>query len=298
MKKFAVLLLLVSALAYSQKDGFATGSDGTQIYYRTFGKGSPILIINGGPGMNSNGFETLAKKLGENNLAIIFDQRGTGKSALKKPDSSNITMNLMVADIEALREKLGFRSWVVLGHSFGGMLGSYYTSVHPEKVDKLILSSSGGIDLELLTGGDLIASKLTKTQRDSLAYWNAKIEKGDTSHAARLGRGRAMAPAYVVNPKFYPILAERLTQTNRDVNSLVWQNMGKIRFDCGMKLKSFKKPVLIIQGKQDIVPEKLAEKAHAVLENSKVVLLENCSHYGWLDAENAYFSEIGNFLRS
>lgn len=298
MKKRVVLLLLLSGIAYSQKEGFAQSGDGTPIYYRTFGKGKPLLIVNGGPGMNSNGFEALAKRLGEHNLAIIYDQRGTGKSTLKNPTSKNVTMDLMVNDIEQLRKKLGFESWIVLGHSFGGMLGSYYTSLHPERVEKLVLSSSGGIDLDLLSEGDFIREKLDKPHRDSLAYWNARIDKGDTSYKTRLGRGRALAPAYVVNPKFYPVLAERLTQGNREILGLVWNDLGRMRFDCAPKLKSFKKPVLIIQGKQDIVPEKLARKAHAVLENSRVVLLDNCSHYGWLDAENVYFSEIGNFLKS
>lgn len=291
-------MLFFVGFAHAQSDGFARSNDGTPIYFRTFGHGKPMLIINGGPGMNSNGFESLAKKLGENNLTIIYDQRGTGKSVLKNSTKTSVTMDLMASDIEALRKHLKIETWIVLGHSFGGMLGSYYTSLHPEKVEKLILSSSGGIDLELLNETDLIRRRLDKIHRDSLAYWEAKIDKGDTNYKTRLGRGRALAPAYVVNPKFYPILAERLTQGDRELNTLVWQDLNRMHFDCAPKLESFKKPVLIIQGKQDIVPEKLAEKAHKVLENSKVVLLENCSHYGWLDAEISYFEEINRFLKT
>ncbi|MBD3582122.1 alpha/beta fold hydrolase [Flavobacterium selenitireducens] len=297
-KKIVALLLLLSGIASSQKQGFARSGDGTPIFYRTFGSGKPLLIINGGPGMNSNGFEELAQNLGKNNLVILYDQRGTGKSTLKNPTAKNMTMDLLVDDIDRLRKKLGFDSWIVLGHSFGGMLGSYYTSLHPTRVDKLILSSSGGIDLELLNHRDLIRSKLDKTQRDSLAYWESKIDNGDTTYTTSLGRGRALAPAYVVQPKFHAVLAKRLTQGNRRINTLIWQDLNRMHFDCAPKLRNFEKPVLIIQGKQDIVPHEIAEKAHRVLKNSRVVLLENCSHYGWLDAENAYFSEVGNFLKS
>lgn len=247
--------------------------------------------------MNSNGFEALAKKLGEHNLTIIYDQRATGKSKLEKPSEKNISMDLMVDDIEQLRQKLGFDSWIVLGHSFGGMLASYYTSLHPEKVEKLILSSSGGIDLELLNHRDLVQKNLDKTYRDSLAYWDKKIRKGDTTYVTKLGRARALAPAYVVNPKFYAMLAKRLSQSDRALNTLVWLDMNRMHFDCSEKLKTFTKPVLILQGKRDIIPAELAERAHKVLQNSRVVLMENCSHYGWLDAENVYFSEIGNFLK-
>ncbi|MBL0008446.1 MAG: hypothetical protein IPP25_15045 [Saprospiraceae bacterium] len=54
----------------------AISIDGAQIYYKTFGKGQPLLIINGGPGMNSDGFEGLAVSLSEHFMTIIYDQRG------------------------------------------------------------------------------------------------------------------------------------------------------------------------------------------------------------------------------
>ena len=55
----------------------------------------------------------------------------------------------MVDDLEVLRKQLQIRQWIVLGHSFGGMLACYYATLFPENIEGLILSSSGGIDLEL-----------------------------------------------------------------------------------------------------------------------------------------------------
>ena len=56
------------------------------IHYKTFGKGEPILIINGGPGIDCEGFSSLASLLKDDYMAIIYDQRGTGKSDLKIVD--------------------------------------------------------------------------------------------------------------------------------------------------------------------------------------------------------------------
>ena len=299
MKKiFLFICLILINYSFAQTEGYTVNKDLSKTYYKTFGKGNPILIINGGPGMNSNGFESMAKKLATDHQTIIYDQRGTGKSPLKTLDSKTITIKLMVDDIESLRKHLKIKKWIVLGHSFGGMLASYYAAVYPNSIDKLILSSSGGIDLNLLNGPDLITSHLTKIEQDSLQYWNNKIDKGDTSHATRLGRGQALATAYVYDRKFIPIIAERLTQGNSDINTLVWNDFRKIKFDCKDKLKSFKQPVLIIQGKQDVIKEEIAETAHKAFTNSKVILLENCKHYGWLDAEEKYFSAIALFLKS
>lgn len=299
MKKiFLLVFLMVIGNAFAQTEGYSTNSDGSKTYYKTFGKGEPLLIINGGPGMNSNGFEDMAKTLAEKQETIIYDQRGTGKSKLKDLNSKTISMKIMADDIESLRKHLKIQKWNILGHSFGGMLSSYYATVYPNSINKLVLSSSGGVDLTLLKTENLIERNLTKAEKDSLNYWNAKIEKGDTSHETRLGRGRALAPAYVYDQKYVPIIAERLTQGNSKINGLLWEDMQKINFDCKPKLKSFKNPVLIIQGKQDVISNEIGELAHKTFPNSKLILLENCRHYGWLDAKEKYFSEVNSFLKS
>ena len=282
---------------YSQQTGTAISTDGTAIYYRTFGSGKPLLIINGGPGMNSDGFESLAVSFSQNYRAIIYDQRGTGRSVLNKIDSTTVTMKHMLEDIEGIRKQLGIDTWSILGHSFGGMLASAYAAEYPRHIDKMTLSSSGGIDLGLLNYARVsIDSKLTKADLDSVAYWAAKIEAGDTSHHARLERGRHLAPAYVIDPRFIPIIAERLTQGNGAINQLMWDDLRRIHFDCAEKLKSFDRPVLIIQGREDIIRPETAEAAHKVLQQSRVVYMDHCGHYGWLDNPKVYFEETTAFL--
>ncbi|PVX46090.1 proline iminopeptidase [Flavobacterium sp. 103] len=297
-KIFLFVFLSFFGHTFAQTEGFAKNEDSSQTYYKIFGKGTPILIINGGPGMNSNGFEPMAKTLAEKYQTIVYDQRGTGKSTLKELNDKTVSMKLMADDIESLRKHLKIQKWTILGHSFGGMLASYYATIYPNSIDKLILSSSGGVDLSLLKGENLIEAGLSKTEKDSLNYWNDKIEKGDTTYTARIGRGRAMAPAYVYDRKFVPIIAERLTQGNSTINSLLWGDMQKTNFDCKNKLSNFKNPVLIIQGKQDIISKEIGEISLKAFPNSKMVLLENCKHYGWLDAKEKYFSTIESFLKS
>ncbi len=292
-----VFLLTCSNLLKGQTSGMAVGMDHTPISYKLYGTGKPLLIINGGPGMNSDGFQSLAIRLSINNEIILYDQRGTGKSTLSVLDTNTITMDLMISDIEQLRKHLKIEKWAVLGHSFGGMLASYYATKYPEVIDKIILSSSGGIDLGLLDYvGTAINSRLSKGAQDSVAHWNKKISEGDTSHYARLERGKNLAPAYVMNKKYVPVIAERLTQSNSLVNELVWINLQKIKFDCAPRLKTFDKPVLIIQGQQDIVSAETAQKAHKVFSKSSLVFMEHCIHYGWLDNEEVYFKTLNSFL--
>lgn len=275
---FSVLsvLLLFSISCLGQTEGFATADDSTPIYFRTFGKGKPLLIINGGPGMNSNGFESIAKKLSEKNLTIIYDQRGTGKSVLKNLNSSTVTMKLMIDDMENLRKYLKIEKWSILGHSFGGMLAAYYATLFPDHIDKLIFSSSGGLDLSLLNDvQSSIQSKLSNEEKQNLRKWSNQIDEGDTTYFARLERGKALAPAYVVDRKWIPVIADRLTQGNSVLNQLIWDDLRKITFDCKKKLTTFDRPVLILQGDQDILKPEIAETAHQILKNSKLVFLKH-----------------------
>ena len=247
--------------------------------------------------MNSMGFSSLAKIIGKSNKAILYDQRGTGKSTMDLIDTNTITLDLMVSDIETIRRHLNIKSWVVLGHSFGGLLAAHYATKFPERIKGLILSSSGGVDIELLSIID-IKSRLTPLQQDSLKYWSNRIAKGDTTYNAKFQRGKNLAPAYLYDTTYITSIAHRMTQANMQINQLVYQNMRNIKFDCSNKLKNFDSPVLIIQGEEDIIPKQIAEKSHMVYKNSELVYIPKCAHYGWLEQPEIYFNTINGFLSS
>ncbi|MEM7487450.1 MAG: alpha/beta fold hydrolase [Bacteroidota bacterium] len=289
-----LVFLFCFKIVCAQKQGTISIGE-NKIHYKTFGNGIPILIINGGPGLDSEGFVPLAKSLSTCGRTIVYDQRGTGKSQLTNLDKANITLDHMVDDIEMLRKHLNITQWVVFGHSFGGMLGSYYVSKFPENTLGLILSSSGGVDLELLSTLD-ISSKLTKSQQDSLAFWNTKISNGQTAYTTLLERGKILAHAYLHKKDHLQSIAHRLTQADWNINSLVIQNMRKINFNCSDRLKSYSRPVLIIQGENDIIPITISEKAHSIFKDSRLVLLANCGHYGWLEQPTLYLSNIKAYL--
>jgi proline iminopeptidase len=302
MKKILVLIffliLTVSTSVFCGDNGYVKTDEGS-IHYIVYGSGYPILLINGGPGMNCEGFGSLAELLMNNNQIILYDQRGTGSSDLIKVDSSTVTMDLMVKDIETLRQHLKIKDWIVLGHSFGGILAQYYASNYPENVRGMILSSSGGIDMDIFTKiGNKITSRLSKSEKDSLNYWSSKIDKGDTTYFAKYQQAKFLALAYLYNKKFVSRIAERLTQGKPEINGLVMNDLFKIKYDCKKTLINFNKPVLIIQGKQDIVGKEIADKEHSVLKNSTIVLINKCCHYGWLEQKDKYVSEVEKFIKS
>lgn len=286
-------------MVISQKNEIINSSNAT-LSYKTFGKGKPLLIINGGPGMNSEGFSGIAEEISKFNYqTITYDQRGTGKSIVQNPGSENITMDLMVEDMENLRKHLKLEKWSILGHSFGGLMAAYYATKHPDRIEKLIFSSSGGINMNFTTYiGQTLNNILTESQRNSLAMYQKKMDNGDTSMETRIERAKVLANAYVYDKSKADIIAQRLTQINFDINGLVIGNLHKINFNCSKSFKNFRQPILVLQGKNDIIKVETAEEIAAAFPNSKLVLINNCGHYGWLDAKEVYLNAIKSFLNS
>lgn len=299
MTKYCYILFLTSFLCFSQTEEIIT-SGNSKLHYKTFGSGKPILIINGGPGMNCEGFSGIAQELAKMNYqTIIYDQRGTGKSTVENANSENITMDLMVEDIENLRKHLKINQWSILGHSFGGIMETYYATKHPETIEKLIFSSSGGVTMKFTSYvQERLSNNLTKIEKDSLSFFQKKLDNGDNSIETLKQRAKYLANAYVFDKSKAPIIAERLTQTKFEINTLVFQDLRKIKFDCSKSFKNFKKPVLVLQGKNDIITTETATEIAAAFQNSKLILMDNCGHYGWLDANKLYFNSINNFLKN
>ena len=140
-----------------------------------------------------------------------------------------------------------------------------------------------------------VEGKLNKDDREQFRLWDS-IFNSDPTEENRYNRALYLAKAYIVDEKFAPQIAERLTQMDMSVNRKVFSNIYRMRFDCKVELKKFEKPTLILHGAEDIVPIEAAETAHLVIPNSKLHIVENSAHYGWLDNPDSYFGALDQFI--
>jgi proline iminopeptidase len=289
-------LLLLSFAAVTQAESGYAGN----IYYQTFGSGTPVLIINGGPGLDSAGFEAVAKTIAAQGYqSILFDQRGTGHSRLASINAETIQLTLMVQDIELLRQQLHIDKWVVLGHSFGGMLGAAYAAKYPQHISKLIFSSSGGLDLQFR---DQIAERLFNNLRLQeqirLQMYQLRQRSGDDSQSTKDILAQLRASAYVVDKSKAPLIAARLKVVNMTINQLVFADLEKNHFDLKTQFKQFSAPVLVLQGENDIISTETAQTIAGSFSKAELVLLPQCAHYGWLDQPDLYYSAVFRFLKA
>lgn len=119
--------------------GYLQVSKNHNLYYEEVGnpEGTPVLFLHGGPG---GGINTYVRRFFNPNhyRAVLFDQRGSGKSTPYACIEENTTQDL-IDDIETLRKALNIESWVVMGGSWGSTLALIYAIQYPNRVRALIL---------------------------------------------------------------------------------------------------------------------------------------------------------------
>jgi proline iminopeptidase len=110
-----------------------------QMYWEQCGRpdGVPVLYLHGGPG---DGCAPMCRQLFDPAFyrAVLFDQRGSGRSVPRGELRGNSTGDLL-QDIERLRTFLGIERWLVFGGSWGSTLALAYAQQHPQRVCGLIL---------------------------------------------------------------------------------------------------------------------------------------------------------------
>lgn len=116
--------------------------DGHEVYVETVGveTGIPAVYLHGGPG---SGCQPGHRRLFDpaRHRAVLFDQRGAGRSRPARSREVNTTAHL-IADMEKIRAALGIDRWLVVGGSWGATLAVAYAETHPERVSGIVLRAT------------------------------------------------------------------------------------------------------------------------------------------------------------
>lgn len=115
----------------------------------------PVLIIlHGGPGADYKYLRHL-KALADKYFVVFYDQRGTGLSP--RVVASDITLSVFIEDLNLFAHHFSpERPVILLGHSWGAMLATAYTSQYPHRVNSLVLAEPQFLDqstIDSLPGG-------------------------------------------------------------------------------------------------------------------------------------------------
>lgn len=113
----------------------------TSLFVEVVGDGYPLVLMHGGPAADHWSLQSL-RRCADRFTLVFYDHRCNGRSV--GAAVSSMTWDNLTADADALRQRLGFDDWAVLGHSFGGHVALEYALRYPDRLSHLILLDTGG----------------------------------------------------------------------------------------------------------------------------------------------------------
>jgi len=301
----SVLLLTIAAgpvwlgAMEPARDGEFT-RNGIVLHYRIIGaKGSLAVILAGGPGGDPGYVQPVVDELSKSYQCVVFEQRGTGRSKLATYDAKNIAFEEYLKDLEALRIHLGQSKLLLVGHSWGGMLGLSYAGTYPNRVRALVSIDSGPIAEEHAVAEEANGlRRLLPAERDQVEKWEQR--KAADPFLVFAETLRLMMSAYFYNPKRAEDSLHWMTpQLNMRVMWLGYQPaFGSLHEFIRARLSAVKAPVLLIHGRQDPVAEAGVAEAHQLIRRSRLILINECGHMPWIEQPEQLWKAVHSFLAS
>jgi len=159
-------------------DTLSTGEK-VSVYIECSGtpSGYPVIYLHGGPGDCINPRVRRLYNPKKYNI-IMFDQRGCGKSKPHCHTEKNTTQ-LLISDMEKIREWVGCDKWLVTGGSWGSSLALLYAQSHPNCTTGLILR--GVYDL---SQQNCVLDTVFKDKKDELKHI-LKVKTNNDSEESR-----------------------------------------------------------------------------------------------------------------
>lgn len=112
-------------------------TNGVQLHYVTQGEGQLMLMLHGFPEFWYS-WRHQIPEFASDYKVVALDLRGYNDSD-KPKDVSAYQITELVNDIQGVIQGLGYKSCVLVGHDWGGMIAWYVAYTYPERVDQLIV---------------------------------------------------------------------------------------------------------------------------------------------------------------
>ena len=288
----------IAAAQQNSVDGKVT-RDGIDLFYRIVGptSGDYVLVLSGGPGEDINSMQGIADELAKKYRCIMWEQRGTGRSKLPRYDSSTVNLNAYMEDIEALRKQLHTEKFIVVGNSWGMILGLAYAGTHSDAVRAVVTIGSGPITFDYLgVFSDNQYVRLGPCELEVRDFWKEPSREAADSERAAFERLRAATVAYFYDRKKALQMAAELH--SKDYNFRVPPAFlnAEGKYDIRPKLKTIVAPVLLLQGRQDLAGEANVDEAHSLIKNSTLAFIDKCGHMPWLEQPEQTWKIVEDFL--
>jgi pimeloyl-ACP methyl ester carboxylesterase len=268
---------------------------GHEVSYRSGGSGPLILLVHGVTG-SSEQWEPAMELLAERFTVLAPDLLGHGRSAKPRGDYS---LGAYAAGVRDMMLALGHRSATVVGHSLGGGIAMQFAYQFPERSERLVLVSSGGLGREVhpllraatLPGAEYVLPLLAhRSLRDAGAAVAGALQRVGLRAGpdlAEIARGYGSLSDEGARAAFLHTLRAVIDPSGQRVDATD-------RLYLATEL-----PSLIVWGARDpVIPVSHAEIAHEGMPGSRIEIFDDSGHFPQLDQPLRFARLLQRFVES
>jgi pimeloyl-ACP methyl ester carboxylesterase len=266
---------------------------GHRVIYRAVGSGPPVVLIHGMVN-SSRHWREVAMQLAERHTVIAPDLIGHGDSATPRGDYS---IGAHAAAIRDLLTAIDVQTATFVGHSLGGGIAMQFFWQFPERVERLVLVSSGGLGAEvspLLRGAALPGASLAvrvAAHPRALAVLDAVAERLERRGSRKAAYVRAVVRALL--PLQQPGARKAFLETLRSVIDVRGQRVSAV--DRLYLLGPV--PTMVVWGERDnTIPLEHGRAAHELIPNSRFETLPRAAHFPHLEDPAGLAEVLADFL--
>jgi pimeloyl-ACP methyl ester carboxylesterase len=257
----------------------AVRANGHVIGYRSFGRGSAVVLVQGYGGTIDNWEPRFLDLLAQSHRVVVFDNRGIGRSS---GTVNGLSMREMADDVNGLIRALHLGRPTVVGFSMGGVIAQQFAIDHPKSVSRLVLvsTSPGGpqsvpspVDARTLPPFDWSKNLdlFFSTAGAGVAYM------GDINRRPSLER----VPLAVA-------VAQAVATGQSLASSYIWDRLPSLRV-----------PTLVTAGTQDqVVPPANDSQIAARIPGAKLVWFPGLRHGFFMERPPDFVLVLNRFLAS
>ncbi len=276
---------------YAKAPSSFVALDGMNVHFRDEGNthdSIPIVLIHG-TGSSLHTFNDWANELKQGYRVIRMDLPAYG---LTGPFPKNdYSIDNYVHFIKNFLTALGIEKCVLGGNSLGGNIAWNFVTQYPEMVQKLILIDAAGYPKKSIS--EPIAFKLSRMPVIKHAFKFITPYSVVKKSVENVYTDKSKVTEELVNRYFELTLREGNRQAFIDRIKSVNDTTAY------QKIKSIKKPSLILWGSQDyLIPIENAHRFHKDLNNSSLVILENVGHVPMEESPNESVAAVISFLKT
>ncbi|MDQ1479037.1 MAG: hypothetical protein QOE62_4266 [Actinomycetota bacterium] len=268
---------------------------GHRIGYRTGGSGPAIVLIHGMAGSSAT-WRYVLPALAEHFTVIAPDLAGHGESEKPRGDYS---LGAFASGVRDLMLALGHERATLVGQSLGGGVAMQFAYQFPERSERLVLVSSGGLGEEVnlllrllaLPGAELVlqvgCNDWAHDAGVTVAGWLARIGLHAGRHVEEVWEG-------------YGSLADSETRTAfmHTLRSVV--DIGGQRVSASDRLYlAAAMPTLIMWGDHDrIIPVSQGYSSHEAMPGSRLEIFEGAGHFPHCEDPERFCNVLVDFMQT